>query len=182
MNYIDRLDPDADFIALDLETTGHSTRLSVVTEIGAIRYRAGREIERFVTLVKPETSMLPWVEQLTGITDDMLVGAPAPEKVAARLVKFLRRSPLVVHNASFDVPILERFLSQATSRPWSASAVLCTLRLSRRLLPHLQSRRLAALAEYFDFEPRFSNVQFHRAAADAEAAAHVFFRLAESVE
>ncbi|MBI4179035.1 3'-5' exonuclease [bacterium] len=177
MNYINRLNPESDFVALDVETTGRSILLDVVTEIGAIRYRGGREMDRFVSLVKPSTPMVPWVERLTGITDSMLTRAPSPDWVAPRLIKFLRRRPLVVHNAAFDIPILERFLSRRSSRPWLARRVLCTLRLSRRLLPHLESRRLSALAAYFDFEPRLEASRFHRADTDAEAAAHVFFRL-----
>ncbi|OGH55686.1 MAG: hypothetical protein A3G34_01290 [Candidatus Lindowbacteria bacterium RIFCSPLOWO2_12_FULL_62_27] len=194
MKKLFRLDPAADFVAIDVETTGYSTRLDVIVEIGALRYRNGVEVDRLVTLVKPGMAMLPWITRLTGITDEMLARAPQPDSVAARLKRFLSRRPLVVHNAAFDVPILERFLSRFAfgRRPgnhgnhgmggnrWQAPPVLCTLRLSRWLLPHLHSRRLSALAEYFDFSPQALNsrVRFHRAGVDAEATAHVFFRLA----
>lgn len=198
MNLLGRLHPASEFIALDMETTGRSVKLDVVAEIGAIRYRGGVEVERFVTLVKPAMPMLPWIAELTGITDGMLDRAPRAADVARRLMKFFRGGngrmpPLVVHNAAFDVPLLERFLTRHRAawrfsrgdmerrfgRPWIAPPVLCTLRLSRRLLPHLQSRRLSALAEYFDFTPRVlaERPRFHRAGADAEATAHVFFRL-----
>lgn len=187
MRYLDRLDPGAGFVALDVETTGRSHRLDVVTEIGAIRYRRGVEVARLVTLVKPGTSMLPWIARLTGITDEMLAGAPSAAFVARRLMAFLGRSPIVAHNAAFDMPLVEQFLSRH-ARPrgprldgewkWFAPPVLCTLRLSRRMLPHLTSRRLQALARYLDFVPRRAgHVHFHRAGTDAEAAAHVFFRL-----
>lgn len=190
MRYLDRLDPNAGFVALDVETTGRSTRLDVVTEIGAIRYHRGVEIGRMVTLVKPATSMLPWVARITGITDEMLAGAPPASSVARRLLKFLGRSPIVAHSAAFDVPILEHFLTRharpVRSAPdgqwrWFAPPVMCTLRLSRRILPHLSSKRLQAVAEYLDFVPRrigaAGTARFHRAGMDAEAAAHVFFCL-----
>lgn len=199
MKYLARLDPASEFIALDVETTGRSAYLDVVAEIGAIRYKGGVEVERYVTLVKPATAMLPWITQLTGITDEMLAGAPSSSTVAREMVKFLRRSrtgdrasrgrrvPLVIHNAAFDVPILERFVSRHAvvravhprGRFWTAPPVLCTLRLSRRLLPQLASRRLSALADYFDFTPRHvgRRFHFHRAGTDAEAAAHIFFCL-----
>ncbi len=183
--YLDRLDPYSDFTALDVETTGRATWQDVVVEIGAIRYVNGVEVERCVTLVKAGTSMLPWITRLTGITDGMVSSAPPPSVVAGRLVRFLGWRPLVVHNASFDVPILERFLSrhapgrsESPGRGWIAPPVFCTLRLSRRLLARLPSRSLPALAEYFDFTPRYvTGAQFHRAGTDAEAAAHVFFCL-----
>lgn len=193
MKYLHRLNPSAEFIAFDVETTGHSTRLDVIAEIAAIRYRDGVEVDRFVTLVKPAMPMLPLISRLTGITNGMLDHAPSSAGVARRLVSFLRgghparRSPLVIHNAGFDIPLLERFVTRHLSLgrsgadwSWAAPPVLCTLRLSRRLLPHLHSRRLTALAEYFDFMPRVwhPRVRFHRAGTDAEATAHVFFRLA----
>jgi len=191
--YLHKLNPDADFVALDLETTGGSTREDVVVEIGAIRYRCGYEVDRFDTLVKPSMPMLPWITRLTGITDDILSDAPAPGGVARRLIRFLRRTPLVAHNASFDVPLLERFLTRhgrrsALANPWQAPPVLCTLRLARRLLPALPTRRLEALAGHLGYEPRSiersgrSGARFHRAAQDAEAAAHIFFRLSERLE
>lgn len=182
--YLDRLDSNADFTALDVETTGRATWQDVVVEIGAIRYVNGYEVERLVTLVKAGTSMLPWITKLTGITDEMLVNATPSGAVASRLVKFLGWRPLVVHNAGFDIPILERFLSrhapgrlEEPGRGWIAPPVMCTLRQARRLLPHLRSRSLPALSEHFDFTPRFGSggARFHRAGTDAEAAAHVFF-------
>ena len=186
MNYLDQLDSNADFVAIDVETTGYSTQLDVIVEIGAIRYKNGVEIDRLVTLVKPATCMLPWITHLTGITDRMLAHAPSPSKVAGKLVKFLGYRPMVAHNAAFDVPIIERFLRRhapgrysGVDGLWSPSPVLCTLRLSRRLLPHIHSRRLKALVEYFNFEPRLgSRARYHRAGTDAEAAAHIFFCLA----
>lgn len=189
MIHIDWLNPSAEFVSLDVETTGRSTHLDVVSEIAAIRYRDGVEMSRFVTLVKPATTMLPWIARMTGITDDMLRHAPEPEQVAPRLVKFLRRTPLVAHSAGFDIPLMERFLSRyafggpGPYRTWMAPPVLCTLRMARRRLPHLSSRSLSALAARFKFRPRSSfsrGRSFHSAGVDAEAVAHVFFCMARS--
>ena len=72
---------EVEFCVIDLETTGGSNEYEAITEIGAVKYRAGEEVERFTTLVNPQRAIPPFIVLLTGITDTMVTNAPAIEDV-----------------------------------------------------------------------------------------------------
>jgi len=155
-----------EFVAFDLETTGLMPGFDRVVEIGAVRFDAdGRESGRFERLVNPERPMSPSAEAVHGISDAMLAGAAPAREVLPEFVAFLGppgASTILAHNACFDAGFLGRELGRigSTGRGY---AVVDTLALARRRLPHLVSHRLDALADALGLDPDGP----HRALADS---------------
>ncbi|MCL6438658.1 MAG: DEDD exonuclease domain-containing protein [Rubrobacteraceae bacterium] len=159
---------EAEYVVFDLETTGSPAREGGITEIGAVRLRGGRIVEEFASLANPGHSIDPFVVRLTGITDEMVRGAPPAGEVASRFEGFAEGAVLVGHNVRFDCAFVEAAIGRTLSNP-----ALDTLRLARLLVPGLRRYRLASLADHFGIEQRPN----HRALADASATAGVFLRL-----
>lgn len=168
---------DAGFVVFDLETTGAKTPPCRVTEIGAYRVRGGTIVDEFHTLVNPEMPIPFFIVMLTGITDDMVRDAPKFADVADDFLKFIGDSVLVAHNSGFDI----RFLNHEVGRIYEDYRVgnpsLCTVQLSRKLLPQIGNHRLNTVAEHFSVEL----VNHHRANADAFATAKIFVNLLEDL-
>jgi DNA polymerase III epsilon subunit family exonuclease len=169
---------DCGFVVFDLETTGAKTPPCRVTEIGAYRVCGGEIVDEFHTLVNPEMPIPFFISLLTGITDEMVRDAPKFADVVDEFLAFIGDSVLVAHNASFDM----RFLNHEIGRKYEdyrvANPSLCTVQLSRRLLPDVENHKLKTLAEYFSVEL----VNHHRADADARATARIFVNLLRDVE
>jgi DNA polymerase-3 subunit epsilon len=163
---------DVAFVALDLETTGSRPGTSKITEIGAVRYEGLEEIARFSTLVNPLRPIPRMITQITGITQDMVAGAPRIEEVIPELLEFLKGAVVVAHNASFDVGFLNYELRRLKGRRLGDGAI-DTLPLARALAPGLPNYRLHTVAEALGAPV----TACHRALADAEAAGHVFITL-----
>jgi len=172
-----RILADAEFVVFDLETTGAKTPPCRITEIGAYRVKNGRIVGEFQTLVNPETSIPPFISQLTGITDRMVRGAPKFREIAHEFLDFIGDAVLVAHNAHFDL----RFLNHEIGRMYQAyrvgNAHLCTVQLSRKLLPHIENHRLNTVAAHYSV----SLVNHHRASDDAHATAHIFVNFLEEL-
>jgi len=161
---------DATFVVVDLETTGGAPGGSGITEIGAVRVAGGRLAETFVTLVNPMRPIPPFVTRLTGITNEMVAGAPPLADALPRFLAFAGDDAvLVAHNATFDVSHLSaarRWLSgEDLSHPH-----LCTLRLARRLLPDVRRRGLDSVAGALGIPC----TDRHRALPDARITAEIF--------
>jgi len=161
-------------VMLDFETTGLSPAAGArITEVAALRIQGGRIVERFVSLVNCGVEVPAFITSLTGITQTMVDDAPCVSQVVPELLRFIGNDMLSAHNASFD----EKFLI-AESRELGLmpqhQALVCSLKLSRRLFPGLASYKLAALSTALGI--RF-NGSAHRAEADAEVSAHVLLHL-----
>ncbi|MEO8040985.1 MAG: exonuclease domain-containing protein [Acidobacteriota bacterium] len=169
---------EAGFVVFDLETTGAKTPPCRVTEIGAYRVRKGEIVEEFHSLVNPETPIPFFISMLTGITDEMVKEAPKFGEVADRFLKFIGDSILVAHNAGFDM----RFLNHEVGRLYEDYSVgnpsLCTVQLSRKLLPDIENHKLKTLAEHYSV----ALVNHHRANEDAHATAKIFINLLGELE
>lgn len=169
---------DVRFAVVDVETTGTSPSQSDrVTEIAIVQVERGEVAEVYETLVNPGRPIPPAIVALTQITQEMVRVAPPFPQVAAEVVGRLRERVFVAHNAPFDW----RFVSHEVQR--SAGVVLrgealCTVRLSRALLPQLPRRSLDAVTHYFGIDIGAR----HRAAGDALATAHVLLRLLQLAE
>ena len=161
---------ETDFVVFDLETTGAKTPPCRITEIGAYKIKNGAIVEEFQTLVNPETPIPPFITGLTGISDRMVKNAPRFSEVAENFLEFIGDSVLVAHNAHFDM----RFLNHEIGRMYESYRMgnphLCTVHLSRKLLPDLANHRLHTVAEYYSIYIK----NRHRAADDALATAHIF--------
>src|SRR6478736_4331481 len=122
------------FVVVDLETTGGSASGgSSITEIGAVKIRGGEVLGEFQTLVRPSTPIPPFISVLTGITNQMVAGAPAIDSALPAFLEFAAGSVLVAHNAPFDVGFLRHFCDALTIR-WPRFQVLDTAKLARRVV------------------------------------------------
>ena len=124
---------EVEFCVVDLETTGGSNEYEAITEIGAVKYRAGEEVGRFTTLVNPQRAIPPFIVLLTGITDTMVCNAPTIEDVLDELLEFIGDSVLVAHNARFDIGFINAALGR-DGREKLTNRVLDTVGLARRLV------------------------------------------------
>lgn len=155
-----------DEVALvDIETTGWNPGSDRIIEVAAAVMRGPEVIDRFSMLAHPGVPVPLEITKLTGITDEMLVGALAPEAVVGALVEFVGGRDIVAHNAPFD----RGFLCGVAGEAAFPGAWLDTLQLSRISVPRLRSHRLRDLADAFGAAP-----PTHRAADDVEALALVW--------
>ncbi len=152
---------DGEFVAFDLETTGLSSQNDRITEVGAVILRNGVEIDRFQTLVDPERLLTKENTELTGITNEMLQGAPKIEQVLPKFLEFVGDRPLVAHNAAFDIGFIRAECErQKITRSFTYAD---TLVLSRILMPQLSKHKLDIVSNALSL-PEFNH---HRAADDA---------------
>jgi DNA polymerase III subunit epsilon len=168
-----RLLGESDFIVVDLETTGAKAPPGRITEVGAYRVSQGRIVAEFQTLVNPEMLIPPFVVHLTGITDAMVKAAPVFAEVADSWLDFISDAVLVAHDAQFDVRFLNHELARIFPGQRMANPQLCTVTLSRRVVPGLLNYRLHTVAEHFSV-PIYNR---HRAAGDARATAEIFLHM-----
>lgn len=161
------------YVVVDVETTGTSPWSGDrITEIAAIVVRDGVVAERFDTLVNPERSIPPMITNLTQINWEMVKDAPRFRDICDDVVRVLSGHVFVAHNADFDWRFVSSEVQRASGQRLSGRR-LCTVRLARRVLPQLRSRRLDSVASYYGVEI----LARHRAAGDAVATAHVLLRL-----
>ena len=166
---------DVTFVVLDLETTGASPASCAITEVGAVKVRAGEVLGTFQTLVNPGLPIPPSITVLTGITEAMVVPAPPIAAVLETFTGFVGGSVIVGHNVRFDL----RFLAAAMDRhgyPRFDNVVVDTCALARRLVrDEVSNCRLATLADLF----RVGHKPTHRALDDAWATVEVLHALLE---
>lgn len=161
------------YVVVDVETTGGSPWGGHrVTEIAAVVVRDGRVAELFETLVNPERSIPPYVVRLTHITPAMVRDQPTFREICPQLVDVLRDHVFVAHNAAFDWRFVRAEIGRAGG-DFRAGRVLCTVRLARRLVPHLRRRSLDHVAHHFGVPI----TQRHRAMGDAMATALCLIRM-----
>ena len=168
---------DSEFVAFDLETTGLNPGQEAITEIGAVRFRAGEILDTFQTFVNPGKPIPYAITNLTGIRDTDVADAPRPAEALRAFLAFAGDAPLVAHNAGFDMG----FLRATAERAGIAldKVAIDTLPLAQALLPELKKHRLNLVAEHLGL-PAFKH---HRAVDDAKTVArmmeHFLTRLKE---
>ncbi len=162
----------AEFVAVDTETNGLARERCELTEIGAVLVGGGELHDRWSSLVGVSEPLGRGIQRFTGITQEMLVDAPAPEQVLPDLARLLRGRVLVAHSARFDLGVLRGAFARA-ALDWPEPPVLCTVQMARRFAPLQRRRGLAALADALGIDVEIS----HRALPDAETCARVFCAL-----
>lgn len=153
---------DAPLAIVDLETTGTNPSFDRVTEIAVIEAEGGEIVSQWSTLVDPQTPIPGAIQALTGITDEMVAGAPTFGALAEDLYERLAGRVLVAHNARFDYGFLRSEFERAGRR--FTARTLCTVRLSRKLYPEHARHSLDAVMARHHLECRAR----HRALGDAE--------------
>src|SRR5438309_2255181 len=163
------------FAVVDVETTGgRAQRGGRILEVAVAILEAGTVHLAFTSLLAPGPPIPPWVARLTGITDGMVAGCPRFADVVPDLGHALDAGVFVAHNARFDW----RFLAAecvAVGAPAPGGKPLCTVRLTRRLVPELRHRGLDQVTTFFGVH----NPARHRAFGDALATARVLRALLE---
>lgn len=153
---------------IDLETTGGSARHDKITEIAVFLHDGEKVVKEFSSLINPERYIPPYITRLTAITNEMVEDAPKFYEVAKQIIELTEGTTFVAHNAHFDYGFLrEEFkaLGYSYYRP-----LLCTVRLSRKLIPGYRSYSLGNICEHLGI----ANEARHRAAGDALATAKLF--------
>src|SRR5882724_2356790 len=134
-----------DLVFVDLETTGGSAAFDRIIEVGIVRVSNGEPVEEWSSLVNPERPIPAYIEAFTGISNEMVAGAPRFVEIAAAVREKLQGAVFVAHNARFDYSFLR---SEFLKSDMSFSAkVLCTVKLSRRLFPEFARHNLDAVME-----------------------------------
>ena len=167
---------DQEFVAFDLETTGLSSRNDRIIEIGAVILKNGEEVDRFQTFVDPQRPLERKIVELTGITDEMLEGAPSIEEVLPKFLDFVGGRVLVAHNSDFDTGFI-RAECERQGLPYNFTAA-DTLILSQNLLRHLNKFKLDIVSNALSL-PDFNH---HRAGDDAMTCGLIMTKLMEKLE
>lgn len=155
------------YIALDIETTGLSPERDAITEIGVVKFRQDCVLAEWSSLVNPFRSLSYKIQQLTGITQSDVDGAPPLRSLVSSLQDFVRDLPIIGHNVAFDLSFLNSeglFLNNPS---------IDTFEMAGILLPHAGRYSLSRLAE--DLGIDLSNA--HRALNDARATKDLFLAL-----
>ncbi len=167
---------DDEFVVFDIETTGLSAKTCKITEIGAVKVKGGKVLERFGVFVNPETSIPKEIVELTGITDEMVANADTIDKVLPEFLSFIGNRLLIAHNADFDTGFI-RAAAKENGLEFT-NAYLDTVALSRYLNPEQKSHKLDSLAKLYGL----GDFNHHRACDDAEMLSLIFFKMAEELE
>ena len=133
------------FVVFDIETTGFSAAEDRIIEIGAVKITDGAIVDRFSTFVNPEVPIPFEIQQLTHITDDMVLEAPKIEEALPAFLDFVGESALVAHNAGFDVGFIEQNCRYQDIIPDFVS--VDTVALARVLMPTLSKYKLDVVAK-----------------------------------
>ncbi len=153
-----------DRVIIDLETTGIDSKRDKIIEIGAVRIDAAGNRREFHTLVDPQCPLNHVITELTGITDEMLVGQPYIENVASDLFDFLANAVPIAHNSGFEAGFLRKYTGYEPE-DW-----LDTITLTKIAFPYLGSYSLANIVQALEL----LNEEPHRALADARATELLF--------
>jgi DNA polymerase-3 subunit epsilon len=161
------------YAILDIETTGGKYNEEGITEIAIYKFDGHQIVDQFFSLVNPEKNIQPFVINLTGINNQMLRNAPKFHEVAKRIIEITENCTIVAHNAQFD----NRILSTEFDRlgyPFEKN-MLCTVELSKKLIPDLPSYSLGKLVRSLGIPI----TDRHRAQGDAKATVELFKLLLE---
>ncbi|WP_044748085.1 ATP-dependent DNA helicase DinG [Bacillus alveayuensis] len=161
------------FVVIDLETTGNSPRSGDrIIQIGIVVIENEQIVERFSSFIHPERVIPPFIQQLTGINEELIEGAPRFQELAPTVAKLLEKSYFVAHNVSFDLSFLQAELQMA-GFPLFSGPKIDTVELSRILIPTVESYKLSELAQALNLP----HENPHQADSDAEVTAKLFLAL-----
>ncbi|MBE6124272.1 MAG: PolC-type DNA polymerase III [Erysipelotrichaceae bacterium] len=160
----------ATYVVFDIETSGFSSSLDSIIEIGAVKCQNGVVIDRFQTFINVDFKLQSVTTELTGITDAMLKGQPKIEQAIDKFKSFIEDTILVAHNATFDIGFIKSaFYKQGYTLE---NPVIDTLNVARRIYPNMKRYNLKALCKNLKVE--YDSESAHRADYDAEVTYHCF--------
>lgn len=162
------------YCIVDIETTGNSIKGSKITEISIFKFDGNTIVDEFTTLVNPLSEIPFFITRLTGIDNEMVRDAPIFENIADRILEITKNTVFVAHSVNFDYNIIKNELANV-GRDFNRKK-LCTVRLSRKLLPGYHSYSLGKLCSSLEIPL----TDRHRARGDAHATVLLFKRLLHS--
>ena len=168
---------EAEYSVLDVETTGLSPRYNGVIEIGIVKVKGLKIVDKYSSIINPGRPIPYYISEFTGITDDDTYNAPMFEDVVDDILRFISDSVFTAHNLSFDRSFLNKeFIMIEREKP--ANPQLCTLKLAKRIYPELKSKSLGSLSKHLNVKL----LNAHRALPDAEATAHVLIKMLKEIK
>ena len=166
-------DLNTEYIVFDIETTGLSQKKNKIIEIGAVKVKDGEEIDRFSEFINPEEPIPYSIEQLTSITDEMVMHAPTVDVILPKFLEFCGDDIVVAHNAAFDTGFIKKNAKDLGMK--FDNTIMDTMTLSHVLLPELGKFTLDRVCKALNVK----NEHHHRAVDDANATAKIFVKLYE---
>ncbi len=164
------------YAIVDIETTGGSANYHRITDIAIVIHNGKEVIDRYESLINPERYIPPGIIALTGITNEMVENAPLFKDIADKILEYTKDQIFVAHNANFDYGFLKAEFSRLGIQ--FQRKKLCTVRLSRNILPGYPSYSLGNLCNHLNI-PIYNR---HRAGGDADATACLFSLLVNKDE
>ncbi len=162
---------DTTFVVVDVETTGLDPVGDRITEIAMMKVKNGILLDEFSTLVNPLVTIPAQITSLTGIDNLMVQDAPPAREIVPAVADFLGENIFVAHNASFDWGFV-RCTARRERGIELHNRQLCTVKLSRKILPHLPSKSLGPVTNALNI----TIPDRHRASGDAFATALVLIK------
>jgi DNA polymerase-3 subunit epsilon len=159
------------YAIVDIETTGSYAAANGITEIAIHVFDGIEVVEVFESLVNPLQPIPPFIQQMTGITNQMVAAAPPFTTIAERVYNILQGQIFVAHNVQFDYSFVKAQLKAAGFE--LNCSKLCTVRLSRQILPGYPSYSLGKLCRSLGI----SLENRHRAGGDTAATVALFKKL-----
>ena len=170
---------DTTFVVYDTETTGFNAASGdQMIEIGAVKIQNGTIIDRFDEFINPGRHIPDKITELTEITDEMVKDAGSEEEVTKRFLEWTGDSPMVAHNAKFDISFIENAMRKYNLGEFT-NTVIDTLELSRALDQGFARHSLSALVKRYNVP--FDEESHHRADYDAEGTAIVFHKMCQKL-
>ena len=164
------------YTIIDIETTGNGIKGNKITEISIFKYDSGQIVDEFTSLVNPESPIPYFITGLTGIDDHMVQNAPTFKEIAQNVLRITEGCIFVAHSVNFDYGVIKEEFRQIGVD--FIRKKLCTVRLSRKLIPGLRSYSLGKLCSAVNIPL----VDRHRARGDAHATVLLFEKLLENPE
>jgi DNA polymerase-3 subunit epsilon len=165
-------------VVLDFETTGLSPNYGDrAIEIGAVLIENNQIVDRFQSLMNPGMRISRFIEEYTGITNQMVSNAPSIAEVMGKFTLFMAQHPLVAHNASFDSRFLDAELQRINQQRRQQFA--CSMLISRRVYPDSPGHSLETLVRHKKLK---TDGVHHRALADAEMTGHLWTRMVDDLK
>jgi len=162
------------FCVIDLETTGGNHQTDRIIEIGLVKIKKLKIVEKKSILINPQIAISDFIQKLTGIRQRDVEKAPIIEDVLQEVVAFIDTDVLVAHNISFDIPFLNAVLAKH-QYPQLTNKVLCTNVMTKHLIPEIMNSNLNYMSKLFSIEHN----KAHRAQDDALATAELLIRYLE---
>lgn len=170
---------DNTYVVFDFETTGFNAGVGdSIIEVGAVKLFNGEIIDRFSKLINPGRALSKKITEVTGITDDMLIGMPSEEEVIKEFMVWTYNLPMVAHNAKFDASFLEMAYKKYNLGEYT-NTLIDTLELSRAMDPAWGRHGLSYLVKRYEIP--FEEDSHHRGVYDAEATALIFNKMVKKL-